>query len=85
MAFFKPGEGNFWEGNVTKFAISNANEIIDKYGIDTAKLHLILAVHACRQEKPWDSKFVLKGTDLIEDLGWYKRTDLTISEKLRKI
>jgi len=32
MAFFKPNESNFWEGNVTKFGISNANEIIDKYG-----------------------------------------------------
>ena len=34
MAFFKPNESNFWEGNVTKFAISNANEIIDKNGND---------------------------------------------------
>jgi len=32
MAFFKPNESNFWKGNVTKFGISNANEIIDKYG-----------------------------------------------------
>ncbi len=64
---------------------SEAIQIIDKYGIDTAKLHLILAVHACRQEKPWDTKFVLKGTDLIKALGWQKRTDLTLSEKLKKI
>ena len=64
---------------------AEAIQIIDIYGIDTAKLHLILAVHACRQEKPWDSKFILKGTDLIKDLGWHKRTDLTISEKLKKI
>ena len=28
MAFFKPGEGNFWDGNVTKFGLSNDNEII---------------------------------------------------------
>lgn len=28
MAFFKPGEENFWEGNVTKFGLSNDNEII---------------------------------------------------------
>lgn len=28
MAFFKPGEGNFWEGNVTKFGLSNDNEIL---------------------------------------------------------
>jgi len=30
MAFFKPEEGNFWEGNVTKFGISASNEIVDK-------------------------------------------------------
>ncbi|MBW2643126.1 MAG: hypothetical protein JRC89_07080 [Deltaproteobacteria bacterium] len=28
MSFFKPGEENFWEGNVTKFGLSNDNEII---------------------------------------------------------
>ena len=32
MAFFKPGEGNFWEGNVTKFGISSDNQIIDATG-----------------------------------------------------
>jgi type IV pilus assembly protein PilY1 len=29
MGFFKPAEGNFWEGNVVKFGISSSNEIID--------------------------------------------------------
>ena len=32
MAFFKPQESNFWEGNVTKFGISNDNSIIDANG-----------------------------------------------------
>jgi type IV pilus assembly protein PilY1 len=32
MAFFKPGEGNFWEGNVTKFGISADNQIVDTNG-----------------------------------------------------
>jgi type IV pilus assembly protein PilY1 len=32
MAFFKPGEGNFWEGNVTKFGISSDNRIVDPGG-----------------------------------------------------
>jgi Tfp pilus tip-associated adhesin PilY1 len=32
MAFFKPEDDNFWEGNVTKFGISNSNEIIDANG-----------------------------------------------------
>ena len=32
MSFFKPGAENFWEGNVTKFGLSNDNEIVDKDG-----------------------------------------------------
>jgi len=28
MAFFKPGERNFWDGNVTKFGLSDDNEIM---------------------------------------------------------
>jgi type IV pilus assembly protein PilY1 len=32
MAFFKPEEDNFWEGNVTKFGISDSNEIVDING-----------------------------------------------------
>jgi hypothetical protein len=32
MAFFKPVESNFWEGNVVKFGISATNEIVDKNG-----------------------------------------------------
>ena len=29
LAFFTPSEGNFWEGNVTKFGISDADQIVD--------------------------------------------------------
>ena len=32
MAFFKTLEGNFWEGNVKKFGISDSNEIVDANG-----------------------------------------------------
>jgi type IV pilus assembly protein PilY1 len=32
MAFFKPNETNFWEGNVTKFGLSADNSIVDKNG-----------------------------------------------------
>jgi DNA-binding transcriptional regulator YiaG len=64
---------------------TEAIQIIDKFGIDTAKLHLILAVHACRQEKPWDSKFILKGTDLIQALGWHRNKHSTKTEKLIQI
>lgn len=64
---------------------TEAIQIIDKYGIETAKLHLILAVHACRQDEPWNTMFTLKGTDLIRALGWQKNKHLTKSEKLVKI
>jgi len=32
MAFFKPNNGNFWEGNVTKYGISLDNRIVDANG-----------------------------------------------------
>ena len=32
VAFFKPSEGNFWEGNVTKYGISSNNQIVDATG-----------------------------------------------------
>ena len=32
MALFKPMEDNFWQGNVVKFGLSSANEIIDVDG-----------------------------------------------------
>jgi type IV pilus assembly protein PilY1 len=32
MAFFKPGKGNFWGGNVTKYGISSDNRIVDANG-----------------------------------------------------
>jgi type IV pilus assembly protein PilY1 len=32
MAFFKPGKGNFWEGNVTKYGISSDNQIVGANG-----------------------------------------------------
>jgi type IV pilus assembly protein PilY1 len=32
MGFFKPVEGNFWEGNVVKFGISTNMEIVDSAG-----------------------------------------------------
>jgi Tfp pilus tip-associated adhesin PilY1 len=32
MAFFKPLDANFWEGNVTKFGLNSMSEIIDSNG-----------------------------------------------------
>jgi type IV pilus assembly protein PilY1 len=32
LAFFKPLESNFWEGNITKFGLNSQSEIVDKNG-----------------------------------------------------
>lgn len=32
MAFFKPSDANFWEGNVTKFGLNNSNQIVQPDG-----------------------------------------------------
>lgn len=64
---------------------SEAEQILDKFGVYPALLHLILAVHFYRQSDPLSGTLRLKGTDLIKDLGLDKRTDLTKEEKLNKV
>jgi hypothetical protein len=61
-------------GNITVLPWDEALQIIDKFGLTTAKLHLIFAAHTMRQDKPWSSQFTLKGSDLIEEMGWDKTT-----------
>lgn len=34
LAFFKPMETNFWQGNITKFGLSASNQILDRSGND---------------------------------------------------
>ncbi len=52
-------------GDITTLPWDEALQIIDKFGLTTAKLHLILAAHTMRQEKPWESKFTLCASDII--------------------
>jgi hypothetical protein len=63
----------------------SALQILDKFGVIPALLHLILAVHIYKQPNPLQAIFNIKGTDLIDDLGLSKRTDLTKIEKLKII
>ncbi len=72
-------------GDISLLPWNEALQIIDKFGTNTAKLHLIFAAHTMRQEKPWESKFTLSANDLITELGWDKRTDLKKSQKLKEI
>ncbi len=72
-------------GDISLLPWDEALQIIDKFGTNTAKLHLIFAAHTMRQEKPWESKFTLSGEDLIRELGWDKRTDIKKTQKLKEI
>ena len=49
------------------------------------KLHLIFAAHTMNQSTPWTGKFSLKASDIIKYLGWDKRTDLPVHQKLNEI
>jgi len=72
-------------GDISLLPWDEALQIIDKFGLTTAKLHLIFAAHTVRQKKAWESQFTLKGSDLIKELGWDKRTDLTKFQKLNEV
>ena len=72
-------------GDIELLPLEQAEQIIDKFGFNTVKLHLIFAAHTMNQERPWDSKFSLKASDVIEYLGWDKRTDIPVHQKLNEI
>ena len=70
---------------IASLPYSEATQILEKFGVYPALLHLILAVHFYKQPNPTTTKLTLKGTDLIKDLGLDKRTDLTKEEKLNRV
>lgn len=72
-------------GDIEILPWEQAEQIIDNFGFDTVKLHLIFAAHTMNHERPWENKFTLKATDIVQYLGWDKRTDLPLHEKLHKI
>lgn len=72
-------------GDISLLPWEEALQIIDKFGTNTAKLHLIFAAYTMRQEKPWESKFTLSANDLISELGWDKRTDIKKAQKLKEV
>jgi hypothetical protein len=72
-------------GDITLLPWNEAQQIIDKFGFNSAKLHLIFAAYTIEQSKPWESLFTIKGSDLIEKIGWDKRTDLPKYQKLLEI
>lgn len=60
----------------------SARQIIDKFGFNTVLLQLLFAAHAVKCLRPWESQFLLSGTDIIRELGWDKRTDISLPTKL---
>ncbi len=72
-------------GDVEILPWEQAEQIIDKFGFTTVKLHLLFAAHTMNQTEPWKSGFVLKASTLLKELGWDKRTDLPLHVKLNEI
>ncbi|MBD2168420.1 helix-turn-helix domain-containing protein [Calothrix membranacea FACHB-236] len=72
-------------GDISMLPWDEALQIIDKFGFNSAKLHLIFAAYAMKQERPWESLFILNASDLIKDMGWDQRTDLAKHKKLSEI
>ena len=72
-------------GDVRLLPWEQAEQIIDKFGFNTVKLHLIFAAHTMNHLEPWQNKFTLKGSDIIKELGWDRRNDLATYEKLNEI
>ena len=72
-------------GDIELLPLEQAEQIIDKFGFNTVKLHLIFAAHTMNQPVPWSGKFSLKASDVIKYLGWDKRTDLPVHQKLSEI
>lgn len=72
-------------GDIAVLPLDQAEQIIDKFGFNTVKLHLIFAAHTMNQPVPWEGNFSLKASDVIKYLGWDKRTDLPLHEKLNEI
>ncbi len=72
-------------GDITMLPWSAAEQIIDKLGFNSVKLQFLFAAHALKQPKPWESSFTLKGSDIIKELGWDKRTDIKVGDRLKEI
>ena len=72
-------------GDVTTLPWDAAEKIINNFGFNTVKLQLILAAHAMNQEEPWSGSFTLSGEDVIKNLGWNNRKDISLHQKLSEL
>jgi DNA-binding transcriptional regulator YiaG len=72
-------------GDITLLPWDEAQQIIDKFGFETAKLHLIFAAYCLDSDRPWEERFYLKASNIVKDLGWSKRTDLSKGKLFNKV
>ncbi len=72
-------------GDIGLLPWEQAEQIIHRFGFNTVKLQFILAAHTMNQINPWQSQFSLKASDIIKDLGWDKRTDISKAQKLLEV
>jgi DNA-binding XRE family transcriptional regulator len=72
-------------GDITLLPWKEAQQIIDKFGFTSAKLHIIFAAHTMKQETPWHSSFTLKASDIVKEMGWDKNHKKTQRDKLLEI
>ena len=72
-------------GDISLLPWEEALQILEKFGTNTAKIHLIFAAHTMRQEQPWVNQFNLKISDLIEEIGWDNNTNYPKYEKIKNI
>lgn len=66
-------------------ALEAALQVIDLMGIEAAKIQLVFAAHVFNQSNLFQSYFTLKGTDIIQQIGWDKKHRLTVADKLSQI
>lgn len=72
--------------NLEALAGKAAWQIVERFGIVTAYIHLIFAAYATDSPEPWKDTFTISGTQLINMLGMdRKRSDLTKAEKLKEV
>ncbi|OUL25430.1 hypothetical protein BV378_15270 [Nostoc sp. RF31YmG] len=73
------------EKNDGVLAWDAAHQFINSMDLDFVKLQLIFGSHLLQQPNSYLAKFTLKGTEIIEQLGWEKKHRYTNSDKLNKI
>ena len=57
-------------------ALEAALQVIDLMGIEAAKIQLVFAAHVFNQSNLFQSYFTLKGTDIIQQIGWGQETSV---------